>query len=142
VADPAEILSEARGRWILPVVGGEVSQVRIDFAFGLVIEVYGDESVTVVVRISTPFVFHDGGTTATIDPENTAGLGALLTLHKAEVTEAYVVKDGHLHLTFADGRSIEVAPHDQYEAWQVEGHKPPIQRRFSLIGLPSGVARL
>jgi len=28
-------LVSSRGRWILPVAGGEVTQVRVDYAFGV-----------------------------------------------------------------------------------------------------------
>ncbi len=131
-------LTEGRGRWVLPISGGEVTQIRIDFAFGLEIESYGDDQTSLSIRISTPFTFTSDGNAVVIDPERTAELEALVTLHKAEVQEAHVVKDGHLVVRFADGRAIEVAPHEQYEAWQVDGQRPPVERRFSLVAVPSG----
>jgi hypothetical protein len=48
------------------------------------------------------------------------------------------VKDGHLLFRFDGGRIIRVEPHEQYEAWQVNGHFPPIERRFDLIARPGG----
>ena len=139
----ADVLAEGRGRWVLPIIGGEVTQVQIDFAFGFVVVTYGDDPVSVSIRIETEFKVQLEGVTLTFDPEATAELGRLVTLHKAVVEEAYVVKDGHLVVRFADGRAIEVAPHGQYEAWTVSGDLQPIERRFSLIALPSGgVTRL
>ena len=138
VSNASDGLTEGRGRWVLPIRGGEVTQVRIDFAFGLVVETYGDDPASVSIRISTPFSFERDGRTILIDPERTADLGPLVTLHKAEVQEAHAVKDGHLLLRLADGRAIEVAPHEQYEAWQADGHLPPIERKFSLVAIPSG----
>lgn len=139
---PSELV-EGRGRWVLPVAGGEVTQVQIDFAFGLVIQTYDDRHASVHVRISTPLQYENGDATTTIDPEHTAHLAPLITLHKATVDKGFVVKDGHLVLRFADGRAIFVAPHDQYEAWHVTGHLPPIERKFELIAVPSGgIAKL
>lgn len=136
-------LTEGRGRWVLPISGGEVTQVRIDFAFGLVMESCGDDPTSISIRINTPFTFTSDGNAVVIDPEHTADLAPLLTLHKAEVQEAHVVKDGHLVVRFADGRAVEVGPHAQYEAWQVDGQRPPVERRFSLVAVPpGGVAKL
>jgi Family of unknown function (DUF6188) len=134
----ADVLAEGRGRWILPIIGGEVTQVQIDCSFGLVVVTYGDDPASVTIRIETEFKVQLEGVTLTFDPKATADLGRLVTLHKAVVEEAYVVKDGHLVVRFADGRAIEVAPHGEYEAWAVSGDLKPIQRRFSLVALPSG----
>ena len=101
---------------MLPIAGGQVTQVRIDFAFGIVIETYDDRRASTSVRINTALQFEADGTTRTIDPEQTADLAPLITLHKTTVAEGYVVKDGHLVLHFVDGRSINVAPHERYEA--------------------------
>jgi hypothetical protein len=65
-------------------------------------------------------------------------LGSLLDLHKAVVTSAEVVKDGHLRLDFANGDVLSVAPDDRYEAFEVNGQLPPVERRFSLVALPGG----
>ena len=121
VVPTADILAEGRGRWVLPIIGGEVTQVQIDYAFGFVVVTYGDDPASVRIRIEAEFKVQLEGVTLTFDPEDTADLGRLVTLHKAVVEEAYVVKEGHLVVRFADGRAIEVAPHGQYEAWTVSG---------------------
>lgn len=123
------------------MAGGEVTQVQIDYAFGLTIETYDEIKASNVVRISTGFDYEADGVVTTIDPEHTTQLAPLITLHKATVEEGYAIEDGHLVIKFSDGRAIRVAPDEQYEAWQVSGHLPPIERKFSLIGVPgSGVA--
>ena len=134
----SEPLVDGKGRWVFPVAGGEVTQVRIDFAFGLVIETFDDRSAVTNVRISTTFEYTDQAGTRSFDPERTAELASLITLHKAVVEEGHAVKDGHLVLRFSDGRSITAGPHDQYEAWDVTGHLPPIKREFRVIAVPSG----
>jgi hypothetical protein len=73
-----------------------------------------------------------------IDPEAPDTLPPLLALHQAVVSEANAVKDGHLVVRFEDGRSIEVAPDDRYEAWQVDGSRPPVPRDFKIIAVPGG----
>jgi hypothetical protein len=118
--------------------GGEVTQVRIDFAFGLVIETYDDRRASTHVRISRPFDFKRDGTVVRIDPERTAEMAPLITLHKVTVREAFAVKDGNLVISFGATGEIRVAPDDQYEAWQVDGQMPPVERKFSLIALPPG----
>jgi len=76
-----------------------------------------------------------------IEPEQTQQMAPLLTLHKAVVAEGYAIKDGHLVVSFVDGRAIRVAPDKQYESWTVTGQLPPVVGKFGLIGLPgSGVA--
>lgn len=118
-----------------------MTQVLIDYSFGLSIETYGEQSASTRVRINTPFEYGESGVVTIIDPEQTADLGPLVTLHKAVLVEGHAIKDGHLVLQFTDGRTIRVAPDEQYESWQVTGHLPPVERKFDLIGLPgSGVA--
>jgi len=120
------------------MAGGEVTQVQVDFAFGLAIETYDDKRASTHVRINTRFEYEAAGIATMIDPEQTADLAPLLTLHKAVVEEGFAVKDGHLVLRFTDGRALRVAPDGQYESWTVMGRLPPVERKFSLIGLPSG----
>ena len=41
-------------------------------------------------------------------------------------------------LHFRDGRVIRVEPNERYEAWQVNGHLPPIERKFDIVARPGG----
>jgi hypothetical protein len=131
-------LASHHGRCIFPMAGGEVTQVQIDYSFGLSIETYGDVKASTNIRISSCFEYETNGVAITVDPEQTADLAPLITLHKAVVEEGYAIKDGHLVIRFTDGRAIRVAPDEQYESWHVTGHLPPVERKFKLIGLPSG----
>ncbi|HVL99827.1 MAG TPA: DUF6188 family protein [Egibacteraceae bacterium] len=92
-------LREKTGAWVLPVAGGEVTQVRIDYAFGLIIQ---SGEFDVRVRVSTPFSVDGGHGAGTYDSENTPSLGPLLTFHKVAVEGGEVRKDGRLALTFRD----------------------------------------
>ena len=123
------------------MAGGEVTQVQIDYAFGLTIETYDEQRASTHIRISTRFEYEANGEVTVIDPGHTEQMAPLLTLHKAAVAEGYAIKDGHLVVHFVDGRAIRVAPDEQYESWTVTGQLPPVVRKFSLIGLPgTGVA--
>ncbi len=123
---------------MLPVAGGEVTQVRIDYAFGLIIETYDERRASTSIRIGSPFEYVQDGVTLRVDPEQTEQLAPLLTLHKAGVNEGFAIKDGNLVLRFDGGREIRVAPNEQYEAWEASGHLAPIERKFSLVAVPSG----
>jgi Family of unknown function (DUF6188) len=124
-------LTERRGFWVLPVAGAVVTQVQIDYAFGLDID-------TVHVRIECPFAVEQAGETSVFDPNEWATLGPLVRLHQATIKSGSVRKDGILRLEFTDGTTITCEPHDQYEAFKVSGRLPPVQRRFELIALPGG----
>lgn len=137
MTDFVETLAVGPDRWQLPIVGGEVTQVRIDYAFGLMIDTFGDaDPMTVMLRINTPFTFHSSTSSITVDPEHTAAAGALATLHKAVVVDAIAMRTGDLVVRFADGSAIEVPPHDQYEAWEVHGGPPRCAETFYFMSAP------
>jgi hypothetical protein len=125
-------ITDRHGRWVLPLGDGEVTQLVIDYSFTLVIDSW------INIRISCPFSVTRQNQERTYDPETPTDLGSLLDLHKAVVTSAEVVKDGHLRLEFANGDSLSVAPDEHYEAFTVNGQLPPIKRRFTLVSLPGG----
>lgn len=117
------------------MANGEVTQIRFDYAFGLVIQA-GEYDVS--IRISTVFTVSAGTGAAMYEPEEAASLGPLLDLHKVEVRSGEVRKDGRLRLSFADGRELTVEPHDQYEAFSVTGTARADQPRFDLVATPGG----
>jgi len=124
-------LAEARGKWILPVGGGIVTQIRIDFAFTLVLESW------IEIRIETGFSYGPPGAGRHFDPADPMALAPLLGLHQAVVTAAKIRKDGRLTIAFA-GAVLEVGPDERYEAFQVAGSLPPIRRGFRFAALPGG----
>lgn len=125
-------LTDRRGRWVLPLEHGEVTQLAVDFAFTLVIDTW------ISIRIESPFSVTRQGLERIYDPGAPTELGSLLDLHKAVLTSAEVVKDGHLRLEFANGDVLSVSPDEHYEAFTVNGHLPPLERRFTLVALPGG----
>jgi hypothetical protein len=129
------------GRWELPIVGGSVTQVRIDFAFGLVIHGPARDDVSCEVRISSPFCYESGGASGTVDPEQTERLAPLLVLHDAIVVAASATDSGHLELRFERGRTISVPPDPNYEAWYLSVTNRTTKRTTALVSLPgSGTA--
>ena len=65
-------------------------------------------------------------------PELGAKLAVVLDVLHVVVDDARAHQDGSLHLAFADGAHIEVAPDEGYEAWNVTG--PGGARIVSLPG--------
>jgi hypothetical protein len=117
---------------VIPIGDGLVTQIRVDYAFGLSIDSW------IHVRIESAFTVERGGQVQSFDPAETQTLAPLLRLHQAKVTEALARKDGVLTLTFDDGSTLTVPPDDQYEAFTVNGELPPVRRRFMLAALPGG----
>lgn len=53
---------QVEGVWTLPIGDGEVTQINIDYAFGLVVH------MDTVVRFETPFEWFDGTETRIVEP--------------------------------------------------------------------------
>lgn len=125
-------LAEGRGKWVLPVGAGLVTQLRVDHAFTVVIESW------IEVRIETAFSCGMAERLVQFEPSDPVALGPLLRLLGVTVTSAEIRKDGRLMLAFADGGVLRVAPHERYEAFTVTGSLPPVRRGFSFVALPGG----
>ncbi|MCW2875904.1 MAG: hypothetical protein JWQ95_4 [Sphaerisporangium sp.] len=124
-------LVEQHTRWLLPVVDGTVTQIRVDYAFTLVMDHYS-------IRISTPFSLSRGDEHSRHDPEVPETLAPLLELHQATLREGVLMKDGLLVLSFHDGTTLTVLPDERYEAWEAVGELPPVTPSFKVIALPGG----
>jgi Family of unknown function (DUF6188) len=125
-------LAEARGKWILPIGEGKVTQLRIDYGFTLLLDSW------IEIRIETAFTYGLEGGVRRFDPADVSGLAPLLGLHQATVTSAEIRKDGRLTVAFADGAVLEVLPDKRYEAFTVTGSLPSIHRRFNFVAIPGG----
>jgi Family of unknown function (DUF6188) len=125
-------LTEVRGKWILPIGEGRVTQIRIDYAFTLVLESW------IEIRIETSFAYGIGDDTQRFEPSDAPGLAPLLALHQSAVISAEIRKDGRLTLVFADGAVLVVLPDERYEAFTVAGSLPPIRRGFHFVAIPGG----
>lgn len=97
----------------LPSVGEQVSQIRIDFAVGLLFE---DEAL---LRIETPFeVFEPTSQKTLVD--RTSGdscLGPTLGLFGRTLRKGDVYENGDLRLEFNDSSTLLVRSDSRYEAW-------------------------
>jgi hypothetical protein len=130
--DQSERLREETDHFVLPLVGGVVDQLSIDFAFTLVVD------GTHTVRMSRPLRYHDGSVEHVVDPADIESVVPLLGLHQAVVREARADKDGTLLLRFDGARTIVVTPDEEYEAWEVSGGMPPVTPDFQIICPPGG----
>ena len=111
----AEVIGDA-----LPLAGAAVLQVRVDYAFTLVLERDDD---AYEVRIEQGFEFvGSGGAVHALDPEaDPVGLGPALGCARTVVVTARAFSDGRLEMVFGDGSVIRVPVSDDYEGWTLTG---------------------
>jgi hypothetical protein len=110
-------LTERYDRWILPFRGLTVTQIQVDFAFGLSFDDVG------AVRISSMAILkwvRVDGEAVELDPER-QDVAAALPLFNTEVLSAVAFKSGALRIVFDNGRLLKVDPDPQYEAWTANG---------------------
>lgn len=124
-------LTEARGKWVLPVEGKTVTQIRIDQALTLLVD-------WIEIRIESPFSYGAPDSARQFDPADTPGLAPLLGLYLATLMSGEIRKDGRLTIVFADGSVLVVLPDERYEAFTVAGSLPPIHRGFHFVAIPGG----
>lgn len=124
-------MTEHDDRWILPFRNLLVTQVQVDFAFGLNLEDKG------AVRISNTATL--GWVNAgvrpekvTLDPER-QDVAAGLALFNTEVKSAVAFKSGGLRIVFGSGRLLHVDPDPDYEAWSATGPDGGL-----IVSLPGG----
>jgi hypothetical protein len=124
-------LTEHDDRWILPFRGLLVTQVQVDFAFGLNLDDKG------AVRISSPATL--GWAAAGVRPEKVVldperqDVAAGLALFNTEVKSAVAFKSGGLRIVFGSGRMLRVDPDPRYEAWTATGPDGML-----IVSLPGG----
>lgn len=53
-----------------------------------------------------------------LNPGNSPSLAPILSLFNAKVSAIEVRKTGKLEIQFGDSHTLEVDPHEPYEAWQ------------------------
>ncbi|GAB3436372.1 hypothetical protein GCM10027436_15250 [Actinophytocola sediminis] len=124
-------MTERDDRWVLPFRGRAVTQVRVDFAFELIIDDIG------AIRISSPATLGwintaDQPDKMMMHPES-QDVAAGLALFKVMVGSAVAFKSGQLRVAFGDGHVLKVDPDPHYEAWTVTGPD-----RMLIVSLPGG----
>ena len=110
---------EQPDHWDLPLRGRQVTMLRIDYSFGIVLWANDAE---VSIRIEAPFTLEAAGASHTIDPINDRdSLCYTLGLFGKSVSEGRAYKTGVLELKFTDGTSIRVDSGSKFEPWEVSG---------------------
>jgi len=123
VGDPVELPD----RWILPLVGQQVTQIHVSYQLGLMLD-----SGALVELETTAFIrWADGGTNS-INPA-TQDVAPSLSLFGTTVTDATAYKTGRLVLTFDSSTNLTIDPHPRYEAWNIT---PQGGSRF--VAMPGG----
>lgn len=113
-------LIESDDRWLLPLRGFHVIQVRVSCQLTLVLE-HGAE-----VELETEAILSDRPlgapdvTAARLVPER-QDVAPALALFGAKVVSSVVFKTGGMRLAFDTGSHLNVKPHPDYEAWSVRG---------------------
>ncbi|MES2794122.1 MAG: DUF6188 family protein [Planctomycetota bacterium] len=113
----------------LPIEGLTVTQLKLDFAFG--IELSNDDSAF-SIRINTIFTLKEATETADYAPETLPACGPALRLFNAQVVSAKAFNNGRLEVVFLGGAVLEVNSNSQFEAWEVVGNDG--QRTVALPG--------
>lgn len=125
-------LIEKSDRWIIPLNGKAVTQIRIDFGFTL--HFWEIEGTDVVIRIEGEFTYKTNESEYKIKPgENLSKLCPALELFQKKIHSAEAYKNGILKLAFEDNIFLVVKEGQQYEPWELaetNGSK--------LISLPGG----
>ncbi len=79
-------------------------------------------SAQIELRLGVPFAFRDlDGRSRVVDPEAPEQVAPLLTLVGRSVDAAMISRSGALAIRFGDGSTIDIEPHDQFEAWEIQG---------------------
>ena len=110
---PAWALEESEKGWAIDPLEAEVTQIRVDYAFTLII----DQLIT--LRIESDFDYFDGESVIHIDPEIAIEQEPLLSLHKVVVQRLNLSRQGTLTIEFIDRRSITISPNPSFESFSL-----------------------
>ena len=102
-------------RPLLPVGDGVVTQLQIDFGFGVTVDSW------LRSRIERRFGVERIGMANCYDPERRGSVGPLADLHQAVISEVTVLFDGGLRAAFVRETILSVLPSEKYEAFSVIG---------------------
>lgn len=120
-------LVETADGWTLGQGNRHVTQLQLDFRFGLLLD---DGSLII---LNGPFILHSEDSRTLVDGEPGEAFSPALSLLHRDLVEAIAHTDGRLSLTFSDGVRLEAMPDDHYENW--EAH---LSDGAQLIGVPGG----
>jgi hypothetical protein len=102
--------------WYFKFEEGRLGYIHIDFRLMLDLT---DGSSRTSLTIETPCRLKKLNENLLLTPEKTPTVAPILALFNSVVIGVAVKKTGQLKVEFQDGHSLEVDPHEQYEAWQI-----------------------
>jgi hypothetical protein len=120
--------------WLLAMDEGRVQRIEVDFRLGLL---FGDKAETALLCIEMPCYLRREGRDILLTPDDPSSLAPVLAIFNAEVADISIQRTGHLTAKLKDGRSLEVDPNEQYEAWQISS-----TNGFLLVCSPGGEVSL
>lgn len=113
-------LTEADGRWLLPLGNCAVTQCCVDYGVTLRLD-HPAGPFELRIEQAVDFVGADGAALTLEPEEDPTGLGPLLACTRTAVTVATAFHDGRLEMSFADGSRLSVSASSDYEAWELAG---------------------
>lgn len=125
------VLVEHDDRWILPFRGLTVTQIQIDFAFGLNLDGQGAVRISHTATLGWVNIAERPDRVA-LEPER-QDVAAGLELFNTQVLSAVAFKSGALRLVFSTGRKLTVNPDPDYEGWTAAGPGGML-----IVSLPGG----
>jgi hypothetical protein len=118
---PAKGLDRRDDHWVLPCEGLVVGQIRIDYAYGLEFTETPTRAADCSwrLRVETLFTFTDlVGVVHSLDPEGPAeALAPALVVRHQQLVHGDIWANGRICMAFANGTSLNIEPHERYEAW-------------------------
>ncbi len=102
--------------WRLSMDEGYIGRLEIDFRLGFHL---ADKTEWFRLWIESPCRIREGNKITALVPNSAMTLAPALALFNAKVTDISFEKTGQLALHLKDGRSVEVDPDEQYEAWEI-----------------------
>jgi len=102
--------------WRLSMDEGYIGRLEINFRLGFLL---ADKTEWAKFWIESPCRIRNGNKATPLVPESAMTLAPALVLFNAEVTDISFEQTGQLALHRKDGRSVEVDPDEQHEAWEI-----------------------
>jgi hypothetical protein len=102
--------------WRLSMDEGYIQGLEIDYRLGFLL---GDKTESARLWFASPCRIKEENKVTHLVPESATTLAPALALFNAKVTDISFEKTGQLSLHLKDGRSVEVDPDEQFEAWEI-----------------------
>ncbi len=126
-------LVEYADRWVIPAAGFQVGGITVG-AF----EVYLDgANQRIVLRMGSTLLFREGDVDYQIDVGDMSQICKVFSIVGQSVVNCVALKNGELHVNFAENVKMVVKPLDKVEAWELYEVAPDLTG-FRIICMPGG----